>query len=170
MRRNREQYVASPHIASFARVRPSLEATLVNEPVVALVDEADDVRVHWKAYRRASGVPVFTYALEREGLLDRRYAVYVDVAHTDGRVAFPEVFLEMAATGKEVVFCVNDGLGQSYLLDATPQATVLLQHAPSVRFVVEMAYLTHGDASWTTHMRLPDDGEWMYKTKVAPLG
>lgn len=159
-----------PHMASFAaygeRLRLMLEAS--GSPAAHYVDVRDGASIHWYVYVRET-VPLYVYQLEVAGEFGPRLAVYVDAQHPDGRIAFPAVFLEMAEAGKQVVFCVNDALGQSYLFDVSPRGVRLLKEAPSRRFAVEMAYLKHGDSTWSTHDALPDGGDWMYKVKAVPF-
>lgn len=158
-----------PHMVSFARCGESLRLTLEASggPVAHVIDYVGDVEVRWSAYARDAS-PLYVCQLVLDGVHGPALAVYTDVMHPDGRIAFPSVFLELAETGKRVVFCVNDGLGRSYLFEVSPERVHLLQEAASVTFAVEMTYLRFGDDTWTVHSTLPDGSLWMYKTKAMP--
>lgn len=161
---------ALPHTASFAEHGERLRSVLeTSESPVHHIDVRDGASIHWYVYARKTA-PLYVYQLEVAGEFGPRLAVYTDAKHRDGRVAFPAVFLEMAEAGKQVVFSVNDALGRSYLFEVAPSGVRLIKEAASRTLAVELAYLTYGDSSWSTHDRLPDGGDWMYKVKKVPLG
>lgn len=161
----RKPKVLPLQVRSFATTRTSLEHALemTSEPVVTIRDMSTDPEfwVDWKAYRRET-VPVFTYQIRTPVSSGLVFVLYTDAKHPDGRIAFPAEFLEMAESGKRVVFTVNDSLGMTYVIEAARTGVTIIREAKSVSFLAEMAYMRHVGTEYT---HLADGTEWMYKIR-----